>query len=512
MIVGGTRMSNGNSFRPKVAIFDFASCEGCQLQIVNLEEQILKIVEKVDIVTFREAMKESSDQYDIAFVEGSVIRPMDMERLKKIRSNAKILIALGDCAVTGCVNKLRNDTPIDLSLKKVYNDQFPNKSKLFDIKKTKALSEIIPVDFHIRGCPVRKEQILYYIQRLSWMPLHTPMDNRFGVTEKPIPIDNRSLVQYNPHKCILCRRCDAVCRDALGIDALGLVGKGPEVVISTPKNIGFDNNGCIRCGQCITSCSCGSLVTDSCIELLVQNLKERTGMKIALDSIALSSYVEKNLLLGEIEPSLTERYIIGALKEAGFDKVIQYDRFVIDSIAKDTEEGNPTNKKMLSWCKAAFNYVEERIPASKLARSEENAPWTMLLEEEDDVCLLSSCTALKGVTTFRHVLSAMELDELFKHLEINPEFSTPSNYEKRITVGKNHPGFSPVEKIVEANVTSLRVSKDIDSQIEKIKSGYLDLFPCLARCLTGGGNYPTIESSILDTRVKWLESLWEMKI
>lgn len=459
-------------------------------------------------------MKEHADQYDIAFVEGSIQRPMDSARLKKIRSNARVLIALGDCAVTGCVNKLRSANPIDHSLKTVYADQFPSKSKLFDLRRAKALDEIVPVDFYIRGCPVRKEQVLYYIKRLSWMPLHTPMDSRFGVQEKPIPVDNRSLVLYNPHKCILCRRCDTICREALGIDALGLVGKGPEVVISTPNNMGFDNNGCIRCGQCVTSCSCGSLVTDSCIEKLIEDLKERTGLKIAIDSIALSSYVEKNLFLSEIEPARTERYIIGALKEAGFEEVIQYDRFVLESIAKDTGESNPANKKMLSWCKAAFNYVQERIPSSRLDRSEENSPWTILLDEEKDgsVCLVSPCTALKGVTGFKHVLSAMELDELFKQLEINPEFAEPSDYKCRINFGKDHPGFSPVERIIENNVISLRISKDVGSQIEKVRNCYLDLFPCLARCLTGGGNYPTIDSGILEGRANWLESLWKVQI
>jgi coenzyme F420-reducing hydrogenase gamma subunit len=507
-------MGTNNSLKPRIAIYDFASCEGCQLQIVNLEEQILNLVEKVDIVTFREAMKEHSDQYDIAFVEGSITRPMDAKRLEKIRSNAQILVALGDCAATGCVNKLRNAIPTDLSLKTVYSDHYPRGNKLFDIRKVKALNEIVPVDFYIRGCPVRKEQVLYYIQRLSWMPLHTPRDSRFGVTDKPIPIDNRSLVLYNPHKCILCRRCDAICRDALGIDALGLVGKGPEIVISTPKNVGFDSNGCIRCGQCVASCSCGSLVTGSCIEQLLENLKERTGMRIALDSIALSSYVEKNLSLNEIEPARTERYLIGALKEAGFSEVLQYDRFVLESISKDTKETNPGKKKILSWCKGALNYVQERIPNSDIFRSEENSPWTLLLEEEKDcpVCLVSSCTALKGVTGFKHVLSAMELDELFKKLEINPEFATPTDYQKRANVGNNHPGFGTVEKIVEANVTSIKISKDTPSQIEKAKTGFLDLYPCLGRCLSGGGNYPTAESNVIEARAYWLESLWGVQV
>ncbi|HDM66897.1 MAG TPA: NADH:ubiquinone oxidoreductase, partial [Thermoplasmatales archaeon] len=79
--------------KPRVAFFDFASCEGCQLQIANLEEEILDLIEIVDVVSFREVMKEHSDDYDIAIVEGSIIRPMDEQRLKKIRRKAKILIA-----------------------------------------------------------------------------------------------------------------------------------------------------------------------------------------------------------------------------------------------------------------------------------------------------------------------------------------------------------------------------------------------------------------------------------
>ena len=81
--------------KPRVAFFDFASCEGCQLQVINLEEDLLKVLEAVDVVTFREAMKEQSDDYDIAFVEGSITRKSDEERLNEIRTNAKILVALG---------------------------------------------------------------------------------------------------------------------------------------------------------------------------------------------------------------------------------------------------------------------------------------------------------------------------------------------------------------------------------------------------------------------------------
>ncbi len=86
--------------KPRVAFFDFASCEGDQLQIVNLEEDLLKVVGAVDVVSFREAMKGHSDNYDIAFVEGSITRRSDEPRLMEIRKNAKIL---------GCNRRLRYD-------------------------------------------------------------------------------------------------------------------------------------------------------------------------------------------------------------------------------------------------------------------------------------------------------------------------------------------------------------------------------------------------------------------
>ena len=81
--------------KPRVAFFDFASCEGCQLAVVNLENELLDLVSHIDIVNFREAMTEASDDYDIAFVEGSVTREYDIPRLKKIRENAKLVIPIG---------------------------------------------------------------------------------------------------------------------------------------------------------------------------------------------------------------------------------------------------------------------------------------------------------------------------------------------------------------------------------------------------------------------------------
>ena len=81
--------------KPRVAIFDFACCEGCQLQIVNLEEEIIDLVEAVDVVQWREAMSEKSREYDIAIIEGSNTREEEAEHIKKLRKSAKRLISLG---------------------------------------------------------------------------------------------------------------------------------------------------------------------------------------------------------------------------------------------------------------------------------------------------------------------------------------------------------------------------------------------------------------------------------
>lgn len=144
--------------KPKVAFFDFASCEGCQLQIINLEESVIDLIEIVDIVSFREAMKEHSDDYDIAFVEGSIARPMDEERLKAIRARAKILVALGACACIGGINAMRNQYSVDEVKKVVYGDVEIKGNEYFDVFPAKSVDEVVKVDYYVRGCPISKEE------------------------------------------------------------------------------------------------------------------------------------------------------------------------------------------------------------------------------------------------------------------------------------------------------------------------------------------------------------------
>ena len=150
--------------KPRVAIFDFACCEGCQLQIVNLEEEILNLIDLVDVVEWREAMSEQSHEYDIAIIEGSITREEDAKRLEVIRSRAKILIALGACATMGGVNRMKNNFDLDEVRECVYgkDGQMPH----LDTYNTKAVDEVVEVDFKIHGCPIEGSEFAQIIRSL----------------------------------------------------------------------------------------------------------------------------------------------------------------------------------------------------------------------------------------------------------------------------------------------------------------------------------------------------------
>jgi len=148
--------------KPRVGIFDFASCEGCELQIVNLEEDVVGLVSVVDVVSFREAMKEHSDDYDIAFVEGSITRESDETRLKEIRANAKLLVAIGACATIGGINAIKNLQDIEDVKRYVYGDE----AKYFETYPTRPVDAVVKVDVYVHGCPIDRDEFLGVVKAL----------------------------------------------------------------------------------------------------------------------------------------------------------------------------------------------------------------------------------------------------------------------------------------------------------------------------------------------------------
>ncbi len=151
------------SKKPKAAIFDFAGCEGDELQIANLEEQLLDLLNIVEVVSFREVMTEHSDDYDIAFIEGSVTRDHDAERLKRIRDNADIVVAIGACATIGGINSIRNTQDHEEVKQRVYGD----KGDMFESwDKAKAVDAVIDVDYKVHGCPIDRDEFLHVVKSL----------------------------------------------------------------------------------------------------------------------------------------------------------------------------------------------------------------------------------------------------------------------------------------------------------------------------------------------------------
>ncbi|MGD0597463.1 MAG: cytochrome B [Sedimentisphaerales bacterium] len=169
--------------RPRVAIFDFACCEGCQLQIVNLEEELLDLIDNVEVVEWREAMSEQSHEYDIAIIEGSITRPEDEKRLEIIRTRAKTLIALGACATIGGVNKLKNNFEMSDVKKFVYGKSadMPH----LETMPTKAVDEVVKVDYKIHGCPIDRKEFTYVIRCLL-------MGKRPEIPEWPVCVECKS--------------------------------------------------------------------------------------------------------------------------------------------------------------------------------------------------------------------------------------------------------------------------------------------------------------------------------
>jgi len=148
--------------KPKVAFFDFTSCEGCQLNKLNLENDLLSVLELVDIVEFREAMDDKADTYDVAFIEGSISTPTCIERIHDIRNRSKILVALGACAVQGGVNAMKNGHPAEWVKETVYGEN----KYLFPSIPVQPISSVVKVDYEVRGCPMSTPEFLHIFKSI----------------------------------------------------------------------------------------------------------------------------------------------------------------------------------------------------------------------------------------------------------------------------------------------------------------------------------------------------------
>jgi sulfhydrogenase subunit delta len=149
--------------KPRIGVFDFTDCEGCEVELINLSEKLIDLLGEVEIINWRLA-KEGNNPgpFDIAIIEGTPVTPKEQQLLFEIRKNTKYLIGLGACACTGGIPAIVDDeTERPLFYKLVYPPEYKPEGT-----EAKPLSAYVKVDFAINGCPVDKKEIERYLSEL----------------------------------------------------------------------------------------------------------------------------------------------------------------------------------------------------------------------------------------------------------------------------------------------------------------------------------------------------------
>jgi len=153
----------GPSPRPRVAVWKFASCDGCQMTVLDLEDELLAIGAAFELAFFPEASRAmAAGPYDVSLVEGSVSAPGDVERLRSIREQSRLLVTIGACASAGGIQALRNAMDVGELTASVY----PDPTYVETLARSTPIAEHVPVDAELRGCPIAPAQLLELLTAL----------------------------------------------------------------------------------------------------------------------------------------------------------------------------------------------------------------------------------------------------------------------------------------------------------------------------------------------------------
>lgn len=142
---------------PKLAVWKFASCDGCQLSILDCEDELIALTERVHIANFPEASRAVvKGPYHLSLVEGSITTPHDAAKINEIRKSSKYVVTIGACATAGGIQALRNTAQVRDYVKIVY----AHPDYIDTLETSMPISRFVHVDFELRGCPVDKYQLL----------------------------------------------------------------------------------------------------------------------------------------------------------------------------------------------------------------------------------------------------------------------------------------------------------------------------------------------------------------
>ncbi len=150
----------GPSVKPKLAVWKFSSCDGCQLSLLSCEDELLTLVGRVEIAYFLEASRaEVSGPYDLSLVEGSITTEQDAERIHRVRRVSRRLVTIGACATAGGIQALRNFADVEEFTRVVY----ASPDYISTLATSTPISAHVNVDFELNGCPINKRQLLEVI-------------------------------------------------------------------------------------------------------------------------------------------------------------------------------------------------------------------------------------------------------------------------------------------------------------------------------------------------------------
>jgi coenzyme F420-reducing hydrogenase gamma subunit len=157
-------MSGRETTKKRLGVFKLASCDGCQLQLLSCEDELLALTGALDIALFTEATSRADDgePFDVVLVEGSVSTPQQAEHIRAIRARAGMLVTIGACATAGGIQALRNWRDVDEFIRIVYAQP----SYIDTLATSTPIAEHVQVDFALRGCPIDKRQLIELLTAL----------------------------------------------------------------------------------------------------------------------------------------------------------------------------------------------------------------------------------------------------------------------------------------------------------------------------------------------------------
>ena len=197
------------SEKPKIGIVGFTGCAGCQLSIIDLENELLDLLALVDIIDFRMAMTgNKKGPYDVLFVEGSIVNEKQEKELKELREKAKVLVAIGSCAVFGGVQAMRNYRDND----KIKTAQYGKDADKIPEFKVKPINKVVPVDHYLLECPMNKNDFLEFVK--YFLVGGTPKLPNIPVCQQCKAKGNRCIFLEDGILCmgpVIQAGCDALC-------------------------------------------------------------------------------------------------------------------------------------------------------------------------------------------------------------------------------------------------------------------------------------------------------------